>query len=154
MQKTNDAHLNSLEGELVIVQAKHHHATQANYKPYIQRKDGAVASTSFKDQLKMKIGAKLMIIHNIDVADGLSNGQMGELVHMIKTTKGEIDKLVIKLNNANAGQKNKSQYPNLAAKFPNCIIIERVNYQYPLRKKSGVAGATANVIAKLSLNFI
>ena len=144
--ETNDAHLNLLEGELVIVQAKHHHATQAKYKPYITPKDGAVASTSFKDQLKMKIGAKLMIIHNIDVADGLSNGQMGELVHIVKTVTGEVDKLVIKLNNTKAGQKNRSQYPNLAAKFPNCIVIERVNYQYPLRKKSGAAGATANVI--------
>ena len=94
----------------------------------------------------MKIGAKVMIIHNIDTADGLTNGQMGELKHVVRTTKGEVDKLVIKLNNDRAGKKNRSQYPILAAKFPNCIVIERVNYQYSLRKKSGDAGAKANVI--------
>ena len=142
----NDVHLNSLNRDLVTAEAKHHHATQSKYKPYISPKDGVVGPTSFKDKLKLKIGVKLMIIHNIDTADGLTNGQMGKLVHMVKTTKGEVDKLIIELNNPKAGQKNRSQFPNLAAKFPNSIVVERVNFQYPLRKKSGVAGATANVI--------
>ena len=41
------------------------------------------------------------------------------------------------MNNPRPGQKNRSQFPN---------FVERVNFQYLLRKKSGVAGATANVI--------
>merc|ERR1711954_261522 len=44
------------------------------------------------------------------------------------------------------GQKNRSSNQNLLFKFPNCVVIERVNYQYSLRKKSGEGGATANVI--------
>ena len=103
----NIQYLNSLGGELVIIQAKHHHATQAKYKPYIEPKEGAVASTSFIDKLKLKIGAKVMIIHNINTTDCLTNGQLGELVSFIKTTGGEIDKLMIKLNNEKAGQENK-----------------------------------------------
>ena len=62
----NAHYLNSLDGELVTIQAKHHNATQAKYKPYIEPKEGAVATTSFIDKLKLKIGAKVMIIHNID----------------------------------------------------------------------------------------
>ena len=142
----NESYLNSLGGELITIQAKHHHATQTKYKPYIEPKEGAVASTSFMDKLKVKIGGKIMIIHNIDTADGLTNGQMGELIHIVKTTKGEVDKLILKLANSKAGQKNRSQYPNLSSKFPNCVVIERVNLQYTLRKKGGEAGATANVI--------
>ena len=95
--RINAQYLNSLNGELIKIKATHHHATQRNYKPYIEPKEGAVASTAFIDELKLKIGAKIMIIHNIDTADCLTNGQLGELVDIIKTTKGEVDKLIIKL---------------------------------------------------------
>ena len=105
-----------------------------------------MGSTSFEDKLKVKINAKVMIIHNIDAADGLANGQLGKLVKLVKTTKGEIDKLIVKLNNPKPGHKNRSNNQNLLSKFPNCVVIERVNYQYSLRKKSGEGGATANVI--------
>merc|ERR1712240_667991 len=138
--------LNSLDGELITIEAKHHHATQAKYKPKIDSRDGTVGSSSFADKLKLKIEAKVMIIHNIDTADGLTNGQMGKLVKIVKTTTGEVDKLILKLNDPKPGQKNRSSNQNLLSKFPNCVVIERVNYQYSLRKKSGEGGATANVI--------
>ena len=142
----NENHLNSLDGDLVIIDAKHHHATQAKYKPFIDPKDGAVATTSFMEKLKVKVGAKVMIIHNIDVVDGLSNGQLGQLIKVVKTTKGDVDKLIVKLNNTRAGQQNRCNNRNMLAHFPNCVVIEKINYQYPLRKKGGEAGATANVI--------
>ena len=126
--------------------AKHHHATQAKYKPYINPKDGTIASTSFMDILRIKVGAKLMIIHNIDTSDGLTNGQMGELVDIIRTTKGDVDKLVMRLNNKQAGKNNRTKFPNIAKKFPECVFIERVTNQYSLRKRSGSAGATAKLI--------
>ena len=68
-----------------------------------------------------------MIIHNIDTADGLTNGQLGELVTIIRTTKGEVDKLIVRLKKKNAGQHNRSKFPGLASRFPNCVIIERVS---------------------------
>ena len=142
----NAQYLNSLDGELVTIEAKHHNATQAKYKPYIEPKEGAVASTSFIDKLKLKIGAKVMIIHNINTADCLTNGQLGELVSLIKTTGGEVDKLIIQLNNKRAGQENKSKHCQLTSKYPDCVVIERVNIQYTLRKRSGEAGASATVI--------
>ena len=142
----NHSFLNSLGGELITAEAKHHHATQSRYKPFINPKDGTVATSLFMDKLKLKINAKVMLIHNIDTADGLTNGQIGELIHIVKTVKGEADKLLIKLNNTKAGQKNRCHYGSLAARFPNCIDVERVNFQYSLRKKGGEAGATANVI--------
>ena len=144
--ETNMKYLIHLNGELLSLQAKHHHATQAKYKPYINPKDGTIATTSFVDLLRIKIGAKLMLIHNTDTCDGLTNGQMGELVGIIRTTKGDVDKLVLKLNNAQCGNQNRSKFPNLSKKFPNCVFIERVSIQYSLRKRSGVAGATATAI--------
>ena len=68
---------------MIQIKAKHHHATQKKYKPWIEPKEGAVASTSFLDELKLKLGAKVMIIHNIDTVDSLTNGQLGVLVFFI-----------------------------------------------------------------------
>ena len=72
--------------------------------------------------------------------------QLGELIDTIKTTNGDIDKLIIKLQNQSAGKVNRQNNPGLAARYPNCVAIERVSNQYGLRKKSGDVGATATVI--------
>ena len=143
--RTNAQYLNSLKGDYINLKARHHHATQKNYKPFIEPKEGAIASTSFINELQLKIGAKIMIIHNIDTADGLTNGQLGELVTIIRTTKGEVDKLIVRLKKKNAGQHNRSKFPGLASRFPNCVIIERVSNQYTLRKKGGDVSNTATL---------
>ena len=144
--KINEEYLNSLTGELLNIKARHHNATQKKYKPFIEQKDGTVARTAFMDELKLKTGAKVMLIHNIDTVDSLTNGQIGVLTAIIKTTSGEADKLIIRLQSKNAGKQNRQNHPGLAAKYPDCIVIERVSNQYTLRKKGGDVGATATVI--------
>ena len=144
--KLNLSHLIALNGKILKIKAKHHHPTQKNYKPWIEKKEGAVATTPFIDELHVKLGAKVMLIHNIDTPDSLTNGQFGVLVDTVKTKSGEIDKLVIKLKNREAGKQNRQKYPGLAARYKDCVFIERVANQYPLRKKSGHVGSSALVI--------
>ena len=145
-EKRNMKYIDSLEGQLYKIRAVNHHSTQKNYKPLIDKKDGSIAATGFLNELKLKIGAKVMLIHNIDIADCLTNGQMGELVAITKSTTGTIDKLVIKLKNEDAGKLNRSKHSVLAAKYKGCIIIERISLQYNIRKKSGDVGSTATLI--------
>ena len=145
-QKLNMEYLNSLEGQLFTIRATHHHATQKKYKPFIEPKEGAVASTSFIDELNLKLGANVMLIHNINTVDGLTNGQLGSLEAVIKTSSGQVDKLIIKLVRKSAGVKNRQSHPLLAKKYPDCIVVERASFQYPLRKKSGNIGTSATVI--------
>ena len=144
--KINLEKLCKIKGDLIKLNAIHHHATQKNYKPLIESKEGAVASTLFINELTLKIGAKMMLIHNIDTADCLTNGQLGVLTAVIKTTDGKVDKLIIKLQNKKAGEINRQNHPGLAARYPDCVTIERVSNQYSLRKKGGVVGTTATVI--------
>ena len=67
------------------------------YTPFIDKKEGAIGTTAFQDELRLKISANIIIIHNIDTSDGLTNGQLGELIEIVKTKDGEADKLIIKL---------------------------------------------------------
>ena len=110
----------------------------------LKKKYDSVATTSMMNKLQLKIGAKVMLIHNIDIADKLTNGQLGQLMGVVKTTTGQIDKLVIKFNNGKVGETNKLKHRSL--KFPECVAIERITLQYPLRKRGGEAGASATVI--------
>ena len=43
----NSQFLKKMKGEMITIKAIHHHATRKNVKPYIEPKEGAVASTSF-----------------------------------------------------------------------------------------------------------
>ena len=100
-----------MKGKIILIKAIHHHATQKSYKPLIESKEGAVASTSFINELNLKIGAKIMLIHNIDTIDCLTNGQLGVLVGTINTTEEKNYKLIVKLQNNNAGKQNRLNHP-------------------------------------------
>ena len=72
--KYNSEYLVSLKGKEVTLKAIHYHSTQKTYKPFIEMKEGAIGTTSFIDEIKVKLGAKIILIHNIDTGDGLTNG--------------------------------------------------------------------------------
>ena len=144
--KFNTNYLNSLNGEEIELDARHYHATQKKYKPFIEKKEGAIGTTAFIDKLKLKIGAQIILIHNNDTSDGLTNGQLGELLGFIKTKDGNIDKLVVRLRKKDAGAQNRRKYPGLIAKYPESVIIERATVNYPIRKRGGAVGSTATLV--------
>ena len=135
-----------LKGEIIKLEAINFHQTRKNFQPKIDDKDGTIGTTSFKNKLMLKIGAKIMIIHNIDTIDSLTNGQIGILKDAIESKEGKVEKLIVKLSNENAGQINRQKHKFLSEKYPGCVIIERMSLQYSLRAKSGDAGSTATLI--------
>ena len=95
--------MDSIKGNEIILKAIHYNSTQKSYKPFIDKKEGAIGTTSFLDSIKVKIGCKVILIHNIDTSDGLTNGQLGKLVTIIFTKDGKPDKLIINLKKSTAG---------------------------------------------------
>ena len=142
----NREYMDSLIGEELILKAKHFHPTQKKYKPFIEKKEGAIGTTSFLDEIHLKVGAKMILIHNIDTSDGLTNGQLGTLTSILYTVDGQPDKLILNLQKKDAGVKNRQKYPNIAKRFPDSVIIEKVSINYSLRKKGGSVGATATLV--------
>ena len=142
----NLKYIAGMKGTNYRVKATHHHPTNKNFKPQINQKDNAIGTTSFKDELNLKKGAKVMIIHNISVPDGLTNGQRGVLEDVFMDKEDKPDKLIVKLQSNSSGQQNRRQHPYLASKYPGCVIIEKISYQYSIRKSGGGIAATATLI--------
>ena len=65
---------------------------------------------------------------------------------VIESKEGNVEKLIVKLDNENAGRMNRQKNPFLSEKYPDCVVIERMSLQYSLRAKSGDVGSTATLI--------
>ena len=109
-------------------------------------KEGTVGNTSFMHLLRLKIGCKIILIHNIDTPDGLTNGQLGILLGVIKADDGSIIKCIIKFTNTRIGQASRSRNQQYAAKYPEGTVIEKVAFDYPISKKSSSASKKATLI--------
>ena len=144
--KINNQYLDNHPGNDIFVQAKHIMSTQQKYKPRICKKEGAVANTSFMDNLRVKIGCKVILIHNIDTSDGLTNGQLGKLIDIIKTEEGSIAKLIIQFQKKNVGKQSRIQNPKFAEKYPKGTVLEKLSFSYSLSKKSSTGSSKATVI--------
>ena len=110
-----------MDGEEVVLKAVHHHPTSKR-APKIQDKDGTIGQTSFLDVIKLKIGAKAIIIHNVDVVDGVTNGQIGTIRDLIYTKSGSVDKIVFKPHDASIGHNNRLHFYS----FFKCILSAHV----------------------------
>ena len=88
----------------------------------------------------------MIIIHNGNTSDGLTNGQMGQIVDVIRTKEKEVDNLVVKLNDTKAGNANRRKYQRLTLKYPGAVIIERSSVQYSIRQKGGAVGSYATLV--------
>ena len=120
-------------GKLVKIKAYNFNSKQKEFKPYVDDRDGAIGSTQFQYLLFLRIGAKIMIIHNVDTLDGITNGQLGILIDFLYTTEGKVEKLIVKLKNKNVGKMNRERNPLIASRYPDCIVLERFSLQYGIR---------------------
>ena len=98
------------------------------------------------DQLRVKIGCKVILIHNIDTADGLTNGQLGSLLGVIRAEDGSIAKIIFELKNETAGKQNRAKNSQVSSKFARGTVIEKVSFSYSLTKKATAGSSQATVI--------
>ena len=138
--------LNSLPGKLYEIEARHFTKLKHNYKPYIQ-KDGTISDTQFPNALQLKIGAKVMLIYNVDVSDLLCNGAMGTLIGVEESEGGSVDKLIIKFANQKAGKERRKNHPNYAKRYPEGTVITKMEREYTIAKKANtVVASTAKLV--------
>ena len=122
----NNAKLNDIPGELFTVKARNMSKTVKKFKV---NNAGCVLNTPFLAELKLKIGAEVVLVHNINTLDGLTNGARGVLV-AVERKDGAIKRLAIKFHNPNHGQAQREKDP--CWKHPDATWIYPVTWQYML----------------------
>ena len=101
--------MNKLSTSLYTFEAAHVHPSCKNFKPTVTS-EGLVNDTPFLDKLNVREGAKIMIIHNIDTSDGLTNGTTGTVVGFIKNNGelaekiADVNKILIKFDEMYIGE--------------------------------------------------
>ena len=146
VNRHNELCLNSIQSKLFEIKAKHFTKLQQNFKPYI-KKDGTISDTQFPDVLKLKIGARVMLIYNVDVSDLLCNGALGILIGIEESKNGNVDKVIVKFDNPKAGKERRKNYPIFAKKYPGGTVIMRMEREYALSKAAKtMTGNTAKLL--------
>ena len=129
----NDAKLKDIPGELITIKARNESRT---IKTFTKDKAGCIRNTPFQAVLKLKIGAEVILVHNLDTLDGLTNGARGVLVGVEKKD-GAVKRLLVKFHNPDHGRGRREKEP--CWKHPDATYIDPVLWNYFL------GGATASV---------
>ena len=145
VNQMNNKRLKALKGEELTVKATCIHKTIKNFNPP-EGKAGEVHKTPFQKELRIKIGAKVMLTYNVNTSDGLTNGARGELIGVIEDTNGNISKLIVKFERDSFGREKQKNNPGISSKYPGGTPIEKVNFPFSISKSKKSIINTAMVI--------
>ena len=79
------------------------------FEPYVDPVDGTVGSTPLLKNLYLKKGAKVILIQNLDVCDGLANGAKGTVLDFVKSD-GVVTQVIVEFENKEAGKMARENH--------------------------------------------
>ena len=133
-----------LPGEMIKIDAVNFKSNRQSFKPPMHKSgDGTIAKTNYMNELRLKLGAKVMLIRNINTRDSLTNGQTGILEQVVRDVKGGVKYLMVRFDKEAAGRMSRMENPQLEQKFPGLTKIEKTQETYKLSDKGD---STANLI--------
>ena len=135
----NEKMLEKLDGAAVTMKAN-----KIFPKGYVSKDSphGTIDNTQFMKNLVLKIGARCVLVFNINVIDCLVNGSSGTVVGI--EYKDDVPYCVIvKFDDSESGKEQRAKYPNLAKKYEKengtPIFPQELEYQVLSRKGYGHA---------------
>ena len=87
-----------------------------NYKPKITTY-GTVDDTNLCEVLNIKVGARVMVIMNVDTMDSLANGSLGVILDVVTNNDGKMKYVVIKFDLQKSGLEQRQKNPQIANRY-------------------------------------
>ena len=108
-----------------------------------ESRHGTVDNTQFMNNLKIKEGARCVLIFNVDVIDGLVNGSSGTIIGL-EMKEGDIFCIIVQFDDETCGKEQRTKYPNLSKKYEarNGTPIFRQELEYQVMSRKGYGHAT------------
>ena len=152
----NKKMLNSLDGELVEVKATQ--ALPKGCKSVIHSTKGTIGQSDFQETVRLKVGARVMLVYNLDLMDDMYNGASGEVIGIEKDKKGQVYCIIVRFEEESVGVQHKVKlflkYPPLKAKYEkqNGTPILKHELKFQLAKKTpGWKGAAEGKLLQFPL---
>ena len=125
----NDKMISKLDGKLYEIELVGDYPK--SYKPRISN-FGTVDDTSLMQTLRVKIGARVMVVLNISISDSLVNGSLGTVIDIMNKDDGKVSCIVIKFDIEKAGIEQRKNYSKIADKYKDSngtpVFRHRVRY--------------------------
>ena len=135
VKEYNEKMISQLEGELEVLPSKNIMSTRKQFDPYIDEADGKVRGTPLQNILYLKKRAKVVLIHNLDVPDGLNNGAKGIILDFLRKDN-KITHIVIEFENPEAGtQLRQQQSDAFKCLYPKGTPISALHFHYSVSKR-------------------
>ena len=130
----NETQLNTLDTQLILIDtieetSKDIVLSKSQIDAIKQRKMSETGN--LESQLKLKIGAQVMLTSNLDIDDRLVNGLVGT-VKQIKYKNNEVSVVHVKFNDNNAGRE--AMQSDVTARQHNWVPIKNHQALFGLRK--------------------
>ena len=141
--------LNILTTTLVEIPAK----IPPGFKP-ATTEHGTIGKSQFQKNLKIKIGARVMMIFNIDTIDGMVNGELGHIIG-IEQREGHVEYIIVEFDDKECGSRQRQKYPGLSAKYAtkNGTPIARQEFDYQFVSNKGYKHALKKKMKQFPLTL-
>ena len=136
VHKINTSRIQELDTEEATSDAINYSSAKKILNPEIND-DGTIENTFFMNKLYVKIGARVMLIHNIDVADHLTNGTIGEILSFMRKENGQLKTINVEFRDEKSGDMARQRNPEIQQLHPENrpTPIGRIEHQYSKSKK-------------------
>ena len=143
----NENFLSKLDGEEILCKAIVRHNIMANFTPLLE-KDGSIKGTPLQNELKLKIGAEVMLTYNIDVVDGLTNGAFGKIIGFEFSRGRNLKFIMIEFYSEKVGRERRNKFPCYSTKYPKATPIGIYESHYNIQNRFSTSTSKA-----IAINF-
>ena len=149
----NDKMLKKMLRKLYLIEAKQY--LPGGRKSLVDPKKGTIAKTEFLEILKVKVGARVMLIINFDIMDELVNGSTGTVVGIETASDGQVQFIIVQFDDPSCGQRQRDKYPTLKDKYAkkNGTPIGKMDHEFFLSSRRGWSHSTKGKLQQFPLRL-